>query len=202
MNSRLLIASLVIAAVVGAWGQCARTDAQEQHRATVRAQDIPRSVQILGSLGQPLGRLVTIRGHWVRPGIKAKDRTLEFVVGLVNGEKPAESIVLHGLQIDSILSHHDRGSKSAPPWDWRFDKKGTEPSPEPVEGETWEMMGVETGHFQDYSPEVWQEIGGPTNQTPPFQRGLYTRFHFIAMKRGPADSWPKEGPQATTSSRN
>jgi hypothetical protein len=150
----------------------------------VRAKDIPKSVQIIGNLGHPLGTLLKIQGKWISPGIYVKDPNLVFHVTLVNGEKPKEKIVLHGLQVKQILSHHKgRGPKPGELWDWRFEWHGSKAAPTRSEGETWEMMGVENGRFDSFSEEAWQEIGGPIEQMPPFMSGFYTYFEFIAVRK-------------------
>jgi hypothetical protein len=177
-----ILATMIACTDVG--GEGARDESKDKPFTTVRAQDIPKTVRIVGRLGQPLGDLLTIRGKWTSPGLFVKDDTLVFHVNLVNGKKPKESPGLHGLQVSAIFpTWGGRKPKPGESWDWRFHWGGSEPSPTPVEGETWEMMGVETGSFQEYSKDAWREIGGPAAQGSPSMAGFVTRFEFIAVRK-------------------
>ena len=177
-----VLASMIACTVAG--GEGARDESKDKPITTVRAQDIPKTVQIIGRLGQPLGDLMTIRGKWTSPGRFVKDNALVFHVHLVNGKKPKESPGLYDLQVSAIFPPWGgRKPKRGESWDWRFEWGGSEPSPTPVEGETWEMMGVETGSFVDYSHDVWREIGGPAVQGSPSRAGFVTRFEFIAVRK-------------------
>ena len=84
---------------------------------TVRAQDIPEKVQIIGRLGQPLGTLVTISGQWISPGLRVKDPSLVFRVSLVNGKEIKGIDDFHGLQIEPIFPRH-KGRKPTPTESW------------------------------------------------------------------------------------
>jgi hypothetical protein len=179
----VLVLSVVSIITTVADERCACAELKDKPIITVRAQDIPQSVQILGLFGQPLGSLLTIRGKWIKPGILEKDPSLRFHVDLVNGKKPNESVDLHGLQVNSIFPQKGRKQKPGETWDWRFDPGDTDPPPTPVEGETWEMMGIEKGAFESYSAEAWKEVGAIPDQKPYFMKGFFTRFEFFAVKR-------------------
>jgi len=177
---------LVIAIIVGSGGQWHLVGEEQKNiqMTTIRAQDIPKTAQIVGRLGHPLGSLVTVRGQWISPGTNLKDR-LQFHVMLVNGKQPAEPIELDEMQVEKIFPLHKAGRKTKPgeSWDWRFDWRESESPPVPKDGETWEMMGVETGAFEDYSAEAWKEIGGGGRvAAPPYRKGFYSRFEFITVK--------------------
>lgn len=175
----------VLVAIVGGYSgrQCISAEQNDKGMVIIRAEDISKTVQIVGRFGQPLGKLMTIRGQWIRPGARMKDRSLMFHVSLVNGKETKGIDDLHGLQIRPIFPEY-KGRKPTPTesWDWRFDWAGIEPAPTPVEGEKWEMMGVETGRFDSYSDEAWREIGSPVVPKPPFMEGFYSRFEYIAVK--------------------
>lgn len=179
----VMLVAMIVSSNAG--GQGTSNEPKDKKMITVRAHDIPQTVQIIGRLGQPLGSLLTIGGKWIRPGIQAKDRSLVFHVNLVNGREPNENIDLHSLQVRAILPHHQGGRRSKPgeSWDWRFDWGGSEPSPMPVEGEACEMLGVETGSFDSYSGDAWREIGSPIPQTPRCMEGFVTRFEYIAVRK-------------------
>jgi hypothetical protein len=151
---------------------------------TIRAKDIPGGVQILGTFGKPLGSLVTIRGEWTRPGIRAKDQAPAFHVTLVDGKEPDGKIDLDGMLVTPFLSRYEgRGPKPGELWEWRFDWEGTKRAPKWSADEIWEMLGVESGCFESYSDEAWQQVGGCAVQRPHCISGFYTRFEYIAVRR-------------------
>jgi hypothetical protein len=175
---------LALIANNGVGEQGSSNESKDRQMITIRAQDIPKTVQILGRLGQPLGSLLTVRGKWTRPGINMKDRSLVFHVTLANGKEPDGKVDLHSLLVKPILSDHKgREPKSGELWDWRFDWEGSKPGPTPSEGETWEMLGVETGCFNSYSGDAWREIGSSVPQSPPCMEGFYTPFEYIAVRK-------------------
>jgi hypothetical protein len=166
--------------------RCLGDGSNDQKMVSVRAQDISKTVQIIGRLGQPLGSLVTIRGIWVDPGL-AKDRSLYFHVSHVNGKELAEKVKLMRGQISAIYSTADRcrgrGPKPGEPWDWKYDFHGRTPPPERREGAEWELLGTEMGFFDEYSPEVHQEIRSYLVQSPLYRHGFVSIFQFIAVKK-------------------
>jgi len=174
---------LVFVCVALAWRGLACEEIEEkQARTTVRAEDIGKTVAIQGRLGHPLGTLITIRGRWTDPGYK-DGPILE--VDLVNGTKLDKPVMLSHGQVTQI--HHGwkgRDGKPNEPWDWHFDWKGRVPSPRPELGQTWEMIGVETGAFDHYSDEAWKEFGGPDIGMPYYMHDFWSRFEFIAVKIG------------------
>jgi hypothetical protein len=122
----------------------------------VHYSDIPRRVQIIGKLGQPLGQLVTVRGRWTAPYPAKPGLPVEFVVNHVNGgtlDPPA--------QFDRV----------EPVW-----VKDEEVAKKTV-GEEWELRGVETGGFVGFSDEVWEELGQQPMQR--LGRGFLTRFCYL-----------------------
>jgi hypothetical protein len=150
---------------------------------SVRAEDIPGSVQIIGRLGQPLGTLLRVRGKWIRPGIGAKDQSLELHVELVDGKAPQAMIVFHRSLITTVAPELKWGRKSKPgdAWDWKFAWHGADPSPEPADGERWEMSGVETGCFNE-DTEAWRQIGRVVPPRPVYLSGFVTNFEYIAVR--------------------
>ncbi|MGO8705437.1 MAG: hypothetical protein ACLQVA_16630 [Candidatus Brocadiia bacterium] len=147
---------------------------------TVRAEDIPGTVQIIGRLGQPLGSLLRIRGKWVYS--LAKDDSLYFDVAFVNGMQIGNKV---GIMVEPIDNVPGGRPKPGDFWDWRTGGEESEPWPMPSEGETWEILGVETGYFDHtYSPEVYKEepsIG--TRKMTMWTYGFYTRFQCIAVRK-------------------
>ena len=116
----------------------------EKKVVTVRAEDIPDKVQIIGRLGQPLGSLLRIRGTWVMP--RSKEDCLYFNVALVNGKKSDKKVDFAINVVVPIDNLPGGRPKPGGPWDWRVNAEGSEePWASPSQGEAWEMLGVETG---------------------------------------------------------
>jgi hypothetical protein len=62
-----------------------RSPAQEgDAMANVKASDLLRKVQVLGNLGTPFGKIVTVRGEWHDPG-RRKSGDLRFVITAIDG---------------------------------------------------------------------------------------------------------------------
>ena len=114
-----------------------------------------------------------------------KIRRLCFTFNRINGRDLEKGPKLYGWQVNAILSDHKglRKTESDKSWEWRVNWAGSDPAPRPVEGETWEMMGVETGSFDAYSQDAWREIGSPTEQMAPWHGRFATRFEFIAVRK-------------------
>ena len=173
----------IVVVGVSVRGEEARTEQQGKPVTTVRVQDIPKKVQLIGRLEHPLGSLLTIRGEWRMPKGLKKNPLLMFHVERINGKKPKENIVLHSWVVKPFFKNSGRGPKPGEVWDWRFDWGGKLSSPAPVEGETWEMRGVETGSFGSRSEEAMREIGQEDMQLPICLTGFVTYFEFVAVKK-------------------
>jgi hypothetical protein len=202
MNNRVnglnTVAVFAVAACVGLGG-CGRSGdirtsdssegsdgrSKDKQVVTVRSRDIPDKVRVLGIFGRPLGSLITIRGKWVGPGLR-KDPALRFQVTEVNGRAPEEKIELrNGPHIRQVFpDRKGRGAKPGEAWNWKYEFRGSVPSPTPTEGETWEMLGVEVGCFDYcYSEEARREIGWTKlDQEPSEARPFYTCFEYIAVR--------------------
>ncbi len=180
MKAHLVVWALVTIVSSSGCGRCLGDELKDQKMVSVKAEDISKTVQIIGRLGQPLGSLVTIRGAWVSPGNRAKDRSLQFHVSHVNGKELAEKVKLAPGQISAIFSRGDRcrgrGPKPGEPWDWKYDFAGHTPPPERTEGEVWEMLGVEMGFFDQYSAEAAQKFASTSFNSPVIGRGLFRSF--------------------------
>lgn len=155
------------------WGQDNRVK-------EIAASEVGKSVQIIGRLGRPLGQLVTIRGQW--RDVRAKHDT-EFIVESIDGNKTARAIEFVDWDVSPVLSRNGKATgKSTDKWEWKFDWHGPLPSPIEADGEVWELIGVETGGFMDYTEEAWKEIGA---RGAGRGYGFLTRFEYIAMRRIP-----------------
>lgn len=195
-NTMKLVTIVAIILGINASGPGTQNAPKDKKMITVRAQDIPETVQIIGRLGQPLGSLLTVRGKWIDIG-PWKGDSLIFQVDLVNGKDPNPRIPFLGWQVTHIypLSQDIKGKPSGS-WDWRFDfnkfdfetgrpVEGIVPPPTPLKGENWEMIGVETGYFEDYTEDVWREMfpSGVLPQRPMGESGFVTRFEYIAVRK-------------------
>lgn len=149
----------------------------------IQSKDIPKSVQIVGTLGEPLGHLLLIRGTWIAAGHVGKGGEPDLQVTEVNGRVLARSVLLPSTLISQFLPNHTGGkSDDAEVWDWR-EGEGDDLPPIPIPGETWELLGIQTGQFSDKSPEAVKEFTGVPTQRPFFLSGLVTPFEYIAMRK-------------------
>jgi hypothetical protein len=158
----------------------------KEHPTLVQLEDIGNGVEIIGVLDHPLCSLLTVRGKWAQPHSRSKDPALLFRVHSVNGKRPNAKIELNKAQVIAIYSSRRKVGGVIPPdgsWDWKFAMGGKEPVPVPEEGETYEMVGVETCYFDSYPEEVWQVVGSTVPPSPSFRHGFLTRFEFVAMRK-------------------
>jgi hypothetical protein len=143
---------------------------------TVRAEDIPDRVQIIGSLGRPLGEMVTIRGKWWDPGRRTKgpppkDMTPRFRVTEVNGERLVERVTFRRELIRPV------------------DVGGGNRAPDPEDGATWELRGVQMGGFRYVPDHAWKEAletNGPDYAPGGIDHAygfhFVTDFHYVSCK--------------------
>jgi hypothetical protein len=149
----------------------------------VQSKDIPKSVKIVGTLGEPLGNLLLIRGTWIKAGQVGKGIEPDLQVTEVNGKPLAQTVLLAGMLVNQFLPDRKGGKSSgAEVWDWR-QGEGDEPAPKPVAGQTWELLGVQHGSFNDRSPEAVKAFTGVPTQVPMFLSGFVTPFKYIAMRK-------------------
>lgn len=133
----------------------------------VRAVDIPRSVQIIGSLGRPLGLLVTVRGVWLKPRATSagppKDGSLRCHITHVNGERLAEDIVFHHALVVSL------GDSRIIPED----------------GKRFELRCYETGGMRGIPAKAREELrAAPAVQQPYYASGyrFITQLEYLSYK--------------------
>jgi len=117
-------------------------------------------VAIIGKLGQPLWKVVTIEGKWMPPRLDKPALPPTFAVTKVNGRDLNSAVEFD--VVEPVSSPNEHFAKS-------------------VEGEVWELRGVETGGFEGFSNEVDEELGLPLASHPP--RGFLTRFCYTKAKR-------------------
>jgi hypothetical protein len=155
----------------------------------IRAEDIGTTAAIVGRLGHDLGELVTIRGVWERPvrgpdgvlvdaqgkAVEYKDESLDhgaFVVTKVNGEKCERAIRLDGGWLSSR------------------DYLGGREKPRSVNGDVWELRGVELGEYRG-EPAGMVKFKYP-NVVPqfPHKSGFYTYFYVLDYRNAAIERMP------------
>lgn len=154
-NSMRLIAACLLVQL----GSVSTVGDEKVEPKKVSYADIPERVQIVGKLGQPLGHIVTVRGKWTTPFPSKPGLLPVFVVTHVDGrliDPSAEFDV-----VEAVL-----GKEAA--------------VVTRVAGEEWELRGVETGGFEGFSDQVWEELGQQVAARPP--RGFLTRFCYVKAK--------------------
>jgi hypothetical protein len=176
-----IIFAIILSAVV--YEQCTCDELKEKQIVTIRVQDIPEKVQIIGRLGHPLEDLLTIQGKWLVSNDKGE--SLHFLINHINGKELKEKVELNEMQIEAIFPNcKGRVPNRSESWDWKFDLSGKMSPPKPLDGEEWEMLGIESGFFDWYSAEAAKEIGLATFQSPPFRGcGVCTQFKYIAIRK-------------------
>lgn len=101
-----------------------------------------RKVAIIGHLGRPLHTMMTVRGVWHFPARVEKDNSLRFRVTHIDGQALERPVTFHG----DLVHEWSRASRK---------QSKTKRS----EGDTWEMLAYESGHF-DNIPAGWHEALG------------------------------------------
>jgi len=168
----LALPLIVVAASSGRIPE-ASEDESEPHVSVVRAEDIPDHVQIIGSLGRPLGEMLVITGHWWEPGRKrpVKDMQLRFQVTDVNGQQLEKPVLFRRELVEFV----DVGSDKS--------------IPKPEHGAVWELRGVQTGGFRDLPGHAWKaalELEGldalPFGTDHDYGFQFVTDFHYVSCK--------------------
>jgi hypothetical protein len=154
--------------------------------AIVKASDLLHKVQVLGNLGKPIGKIVTVRGTWHGPG-QRKSADRRFVVSHIDGQ-PAQEVEFTEHEVRHVLSG-GRPTEDTEKWDWVAKGKGvikTDP-PKAVVGETWELQAFETAKVTGYPATVWEAYG---EDELPVQRSgeryeLTPELRYIKLRRIP-----------------
>ncbi len=114
---------------------------------TIRADEVGRSVCVLGRLGSPLRSVVSVSGIWVEvtEGPSKPGSTLWFHVVGANGKRFDKPVEFRGLDVEVL-------AKDGKPI-------------EPAKGEHWELQAYETwpdyGHPSDFLKELGSLPGAP-----------------------------------------
>ena len=132
----------------------------------ISASDIGTKVAIIGTLGAPLGRVLTIRGEWSKRdevGAVVYPKTLCFLVSSIDGvpvkaPKAFERHFVSRLLLDVIKPLA------------------------PTAGDIWEMRGIEVGTYCGIPASVFDEMPGHAIPAAPCSFGFYTEFKYFTRR--------------------
>jgi hypothetical protein len=119
---------------------------------TIRADEVGRSVSVLGKLGFPLRSVVSVSGIWVEltEGPSKPGSSLWFRVVEVSGKQLDKPVEFRGLDLEVL----GKNGKAV----------------EPAKGEQWELRAYETwpdyGHPSAFVEELGHQPGAPAPRGP------------------------------------
>ena len=164
MPHRLGLGVLAFSFVTGivATGRVSLAGDKPQAPVTVRAEEIGRSVTVLGRLGHPLHEMMTVRGVWLESDevLSKPDNPLRFHVTHLNARQLDPAIEFH---VYDIMVQ---------------EKPGIEV--EPAKDEQWELRAYETWPVRDHPQDYWAEFDEPSPAPPPHGA---TRLFGVLKKR-------------------
>jgi hypothetical protein len=151
----------------------------------VRASEIGKGVEIIGSLGFPLGEILTVQGQWSNRDasgrrLTIKETWLMFLVTSVNGKRLEKPVDFRGFLVSAIAD-------------------GDMEDLRPTRGDVWEMRGIEIGTYHGVPPEVIGELYPSPYEMKPamlanFGFGLYTELRYFSrriIQRGTGEREPE-----------
>jgi hypothetical protein len=100
----------------------------------INVDDIGTKVTLVGRLGQPLGKMMKLRGSWKYPSGLVKDYSLRFTVTEVNGQKLPTPVEFN---IAQIKASTEDDKDAIPEYERRKDLIGV----------AWTLNAYETGRF-------------------------------------------------------
>ena len=100
----------------------------------INVDDIGSKVTLVGRLGQPLGKMMKLRGSWKYPNGVMKDSSLWFTVTAVNDRKLATPVKFHIAQVSARTEDH---KDAIPAHEHEKD----------LDGVAWTLKAYETGRF-------------------------------------------------------
>lgn len=151
---------------------CSFAGDQPKRPITIRADEIGRSVSVLGKLGSPLRSVVSVSGIWVEltEGPAKPGSSLWFRVVEVGGKRLDKPIEFRGLDLEVL----DKDGKAM----------------EPAKGEQWELRAYETwpdyGHPSDFVEELGHLPGAPAPRGPTRLVGVLKQRTAIGFNGSPA----------------
>lgn len=132
---------------------CAAPASSQSSESTtaVKVTDIGADVTLIGRLGKPLGRMLTVTGTWGFPDQSkgpTKDYSLRFSVSHVDGRRLPRPVTL---RVGAVHVSDHNGADLIPD----RDEHAT------LDGKRWTLRVYETGRFTVVPEEYWEVRGYP-----------------------------------------
>jgi hypothetical protein len=128
---------MAFAAVFGVFVSNATSSLQSggnDAKLAINVDDIGTKVTLVGRLGQPLGKMMKLRGSWKYPSDLVKDYSLRFTITEVNDHRLATPVEFNIAQIKA----RTEDDKDAIP-EYKHQKD--------LDGVAWTLNAYETGRF-------------------------------------------------------
>lgn len=139
---------------------------------SVNVEDIGSKVQLIGRLGQPLGKMMTVSGRWfypAKPGEMLKDDSMRFLVTHVNQKKLAKEIDFN----IAVMHLTTKDGQNVIPNHWKDQNS--------LHGQAWTLQVYETGSLCVEQMQSWQdrwkEQGIPLKPLPYWCRPFVSELH-------------------------
>lgn len=175
MDGRQLLATIaVVMSAAAAFSPILGED--QSPPASVSVDDIGRKVTLVGRLGQPLGTMMTIQGHWAYPDASkgpAKDNSIRFTVSHVNGKPLSELVEFDVAQVRAVSAE---GDSAIPEQADHRDSLG---------GVSWTLRGFETGRFDRIPDGYWKELGTGWPALPYYVRTFTSELVGVVQRHPP-----------------
>ncbi len=142
---------------------------------SVSVSDIGKSVILVGRLGKPLGRQMTIRGKWSLPNEAVKDFDLRFIVTSVNDEPLETPVGFDVAQLKLLTTDHRDATPARTDW-------------KSLDSVEWKLTAYETGYVattpfrDDNGDPIFPNVRVP-HYTEPFTSQLVAVRHLDLPKQ-------------------
>lgn len=138
------------------------TIARAEHpKVQVPVSAVGSSVLLIGRLGQPLGKMMTIQGVWKMNAPVSKDGAIHFHVSHVNENRLEEPVVFHNGHCKLL---NETGQPTGPTYE----------SQQQFDGWQCTLRAYETGGIEGSPLEFYKETGGGVPQT------MYDGLRFVS----------------------
>jgi hypothetical protein len=188
-NSALCAVVLIaLAACSSSSRQATGQTGKEEQKIRVRAEDVGKTVEIIGRLGQPLGNWLTVQGKWIQEHDRMRRRGLYFEVSILNGKALDHKIEFLRAQVEPVFGD-GKGGGFVPgaALVWKYDWNGNLPLPTPHDGETWEVVAVEQCAYRGISQATYDkyidsEVPNNWQGRPAQPGGFYSLLDCIEVR--------------------
>jgi hypothetical protein len=144
--------------------------ADHEPAVTVSVEDIGTKVTLVGRLGEPLGKMMEVKGTWAYPeDPRVKDYSLRFRVSDVNGKRLPKPVEFNVAQVEAATP---AGGSAIP-------------KPEghkALDGVSWTLRAYETGRFDDVPEEYRKDLGTAPPQPPYCQRTFTSQLVGVVQR--------------------